>query len=260
MAFVLAGVLVLLVWRRARASLTAGLAVAPVLLPLLAVPLPGVCGLHRPVAPRRAPGASSRSSWPGWVSVAGACSSCPPSSSLCGGRGPGAAPGGTGGRRAALPDGRGQPAPGPRPVPGARLRGGALPPRSTTRRSSRTTASAARTGRSTRCTRVGLSLLILPAYALGGYPAASFFMALLAALARLARFASWLRAAFGDRAAGRRRGLGRSRCVRRSSHYAGLRLHGGARPRSCSSPCARLAAPPATGARGRRWPSPSCPG
>ena len=29
---------------------------------------------------------------------------------------------------------------------------------------------------------VGLSLLILPAYALGGYPAASFFMALLAAL------------------------------------------------------------------------------
>jgi hypothetical protein len=29
---------------------------------------------------------------------------------------------------------------------------------------------------------VGLSLLILPAYALGGYPGASFFMALLAAL------------------------------------------------------------------------------
>lgn len=33
---------------------------------------------------------------------------------------------------------------------------------------------------------VGLSLLVLPAYALGGYPAASFFMALLAALLALA--------------------------------------------------------------------------
>ncbi len=44
---------------------------------------------------------------------------------------------------------------------------------------------------------VGLSLLILPAYALGGYPAASFFMALLAAfLAREVR--EGVRAALGD--------------------------------------------------------------
>ena len=89
----------------------------------------------------------------------------------------GAGPGRPPGRRAALPDGRGQPPARRRPVARAGLRARAATARSTRSRCSRTTACAAATAPSIRCTRVGLSLLILPAYALGGYPAVSFFMA-----------------------------------------------------------------------------------
>ncbi len=94
-------------------------------------------------------------------------------------RGARAAAGRPGGRRAALPDGGRQPAGGRRPrARRTTTRRGAIAP-STPPISSRTIASAAATARSIRCTPSGLSLLILPAYAAGGYAAVSFFMAIL---------------------------------------------------------------------------------
>ena len=181
LAVVLAGVLVLLVWRRGRgvAHCRAGGGSRPpaasrrARFPALR-PSPGPCSLAVLLA-------SPRSSWPGG-SPTPRCSSCPPSSSYM-----------------------------RRPRPGCSSRSDR---RATSRTTSwwRTACCATATCRLERdyaegryrafhdaplephyrvrgkdgeiysLHAVGLSLLVLPAYALGGYAGASFFMALLAAL------------------------------------------------------------------------------
>ncbi len=93
-----------------------------------------------------------------------------------------AAPGRAARGRAALPDGRGEPAARRRPLARAGLRRAALRSVHPRAGSRRTTACAGRDGEIYSLHAVGLSLLVLPAYAIGGYPAVSFFMALLAAL------------------------------------------------------------------------------
>ena len=87
---------------------------------------------------------------------------------------------------------------------------------------------------------VGLSLLILPAWALAGYAGVTVFMALLAALlAREVR--EWVRELTGrDGLAGGRRLAGRPRAAARS--LRGARVHGGAgRARAVAGPAPRAA-------------------
>ena len=99
------------------------------------------------------------------------------------GRGPRAGPGRTGGRRAALPDGRGQPAPRPRPLARARLRGGTLSRLPSRAAGAALSRARPRGARSTRSTPSASRCSSCPRMRPRRTPAASFFMALLAVLA-----------------------------------------------------------------------------
>ena len=212
-------------------------AAAVLLLVIAGARLPGVAALagathRRPRSSRAAlPRRRRRSTAMGLVPR-----SCPRDRArLRPGRGARASAGRTGGRRAALPDGRGQPDPRPRPLPRAGLRRGTLSRLPSGDRSRRTIACADANGEIYSLHALGLSLLVLPAYAVASYAGASFFMALLAVWLALEIRGVLRETIRREGADGRRPGSWPS--ARRSCIYAGLDLHGdpgrsgrGARP------------------------------